>query len=81
MPICYNINMKYDLNNLEYLDELKEAGNSKAGKIIVDFIKAELDKVNLDSINEEKTAEEIGIDYKSIKATKEYLKKCLSYLI
>ena len=73
--------MKYDLNNLEYLDELKEAGNSKAGKIIVDFIKAELDKVNLDSINEEKTAEEIGIDFKSIKATKEYLKKCLSYLI
>jgi hypothetical protein len=83
-----------DLNNDKYRKLLSDAGNSKDGKIIVEYLQKELDKISYDNIDNKiitqndkvvveqtPTPEQIAVEYKSIKKTREYLKKCLKYVI
>jgi hypothetical protein len=83
-----------DLNDDKYRKLLADAGKSKDGKIIVEFLQKELGKIDYESIDDKiitqndkvvveqtPTPEQIAVEYKSIKKTREYLKKCLIYLI
>lgn len=72
--------MVHDLNNDEYRKELSDAANSKDGKIIVDFLNHEADKLSFEDIKEELTFQEKGLEYESIKKARDVLKKCLRYL-
>ena len=69
-----------DLNDDKYRKLLADAGNSKVGKIIVEFLQKELDKIDYESIDP-KSTEQTAIEYLAMRKTREYLKKCLIYLI
>ena len=72
--------MVYDLNSLEYQKELADAGNSKDGKIIVEFLKKELSLIKYDDIDDKLSFDQIGLEYKVVTRIKKVLNKCLSYL-
>jgi hypothetical protein len=70
-----------DLNNDDYRKILGDAANSKDGKIIVEFLQSEVDKLKFENIDEKLPFDQIGLEYKVINKTKKYFKKCLRYLI
>lgn len=70
-----------DLNNDEYRKLLSDAGNSKDGKIIVEYLNNELSKLRFDTIDDKLPLQELALEYKVMKKTREYIKKCLIYLI
>ena len=70
-----------DLNNEEYLKALGDAGNSKDGLVIAEFLQSELVKISYDNISDNLDITQTGIEYLSIRKTRQYLKKVLNYLI
>ena len=69
-----------DLNNEEYLKLLTDSADSKDGKVIVEFLKGEYDKLDYEDIDKKLPADQKGLEFEAIRKAREIFNKCLGYL-
>lgn len=69
-----------DLNNEDHLKALRKAADSKEGKVLVEFWRGELAKLNYEDLDENLPPEQLARCYRSMKETREFIKTTLNLL-
>lgn len=69
--------MIYDKNNLEHQKLVKEAGNSKDGQIISDFIRAKLNELDYEQIDPALPFDQRGLEFEAMRKAKQTLASIL----
>lgn len=69
--------MIYDKNNLEHKKLVGDAGASKDGKIIVDFLKYKLSELDYETIDRNLPFDQRGLEFEAIRKTKQTLESIL----
>ena len=72
--------MKPDINNQEYLEKLDRAINSPNGRILIDFLISELDKLSYEEIDVNGSVNDIGQNFLAMKMAREKINKILKFL-
>jgi hypothetical protein len=68
-----------DLNNTDYLKELRKSAGSKDGQMIIEYLKYRF-KQRVYELDKSKNYSEIGMDFAVCYNIKEELKKILNFL-
>lgn len=69
-----------DINNVNQLERLKKAAISSNGKLIIDFLRQQLDDLSYDNLDDTQSDEKAGQDFKVIKKTRKFINNILSLL-
>lgn len=69
-----------DINDDKYLKSLKKAASSDDGKLIIDYLKSEMEAHNYENIKLDVGFSEIGMNYVVFRAINKYFKTVLSIL-
>ena len=72
--------MKPDINNQEYLEKLDRAISSPNGRILIDYLISELDKLSYEEIDVNGSINDIGQNFLAMKMAREKINKILKFL-
>ena len=69
-----------DINDTKQIEKLKRAAQNPSGQLIVSFLEQQLGELDFEKINDDKSDELAGQDFKVVLKTRKFIKNIISLL-